>query len=151
FFSWFVGKRSGMASAIASTGVAFLIRLRHIRPAIAYWDALVWVALYIASTLIIAQMKGLYDRERRLSRIDPLTKIENRRALLESAERVKSHSDRQGLPLSIAYIDVDGFKELNDRFGHSAGDRLLVRVAVAIRKALRPTDTVARIGGDEFV
>jgi diguanylate cyclase (GGDEF)-like protein len=150
FFTWFVGKRSGVAAAGTSVMIGFFITLRQIPGSIAYWDLVIRFALYVSSALMISQLKMLYDRERHLSRIDPLTRIENRRAFFEAAARAKSFSERNGVPLSIAYLDVDNFKQLNDRFGHSTGDKILITAAVAIRKALRPTDLVARLGGDEF-
>src|SRR5579872_1452578 len=136
--------------ALASVGMGFLARLRPALGPIAYWVALVWLALYVCSTLMIVQLKRLYEHERELSRIDPLTMAENRRALFEAATRARSFSDRHLLPLSIAYLDLDDFKQLNDRMGHSTGDKLLALAADCIRKALRPTDVVARLGGDEF-
>ncbi len=151
FFSWFIGKRAGIALAITSVVFGFLIRLSTLPRAIASWDALVWLALYVSSCLVIAQLRRLYMHERYVSRIDPLTRVENRRALFESAERAKNFSDRHHVPLSIGYLDLDGFKQLNDRLGHSTGDKLLSVVAAGMRKALRPTDVVGRIGGDEFV
>jgi len=150
FFTWFVGKRSGVAAAVTSVIIGFFITLRQIPGSIAYWDLVIRFALYVSSAFMISQLKMLYDRERQLSRIDPLTKIENRRAFFEAASRAKSYSERNGVPLSIAYLDVDGFKQLNDRFGHRTGDRILTAAADAIRKALRPTDLAARLGGDEF-
>lgn len=150
FFTWFLGKRSGFAVAVASVMINFFSSPRQMPGSVAYWDVLIRFTLYISSTLMIAQLKMLYERERHLSRLDPLTRIENRRAFFESAARAKSSSERQGVPLSIAYVDVDGFKHLNDRFGHRTGDRILSATADAIRKALRPTDVVARLGGDEF-
>ncbi len=150
FFTWFVGKRTGFAAAGTSVIIGFFITLRQIPGSIAYWDLVIRFALYVSSTLMISQLKMLYDRERQLSRLDPLTKIENRRAFFEAASRAKSFSERNDVPLSIAYLDVDSFKQLNDRFGHRTGDKILTAAAVAIRKALRPTDLVARLGGDEF-
>jgi diguanylate cyclase (GGDEF)-like protein len=99
----------------------------------------------------VAELRKLYLHERHLSRIDPLTNVENRRALFESASRAKSFSDRHDVPLSIAYLDLDGFKKLNDRLGHRVGDKVLAIVAARIRKTLRPTDVVGRVGGDEFI
>ena len=151
FFSWFIGKRAGIALAVTSVVFGFLIRLSTLPRTIAYWDALVWLALYLSSCLVIAQLKRLYVHERHVSRIDPLTRVENRRALFESAARAKNFSGRLRVPLSVAYLDLDGFKQLNDRLGHSTGDKLLCVVAAGIRKALRPTDVVGRMGGDEFV
>jgi diguanylate cyclase (GGDEF)-like protein len=151
FFSWFVGKRPGIALAVASVVLGLLIRLRTLPTAIASWDALVWLTLYIGASLIVAELRKLYTHERYLSRIDPLTGVENRRSLFEAARRAKSFSDRHHVPLSIAYLDLDDFKNLNDRLGHRAGDKLLAIVAARIRKALRPTDVMGRVGGDEFI
>ena len=150
FFSWFIGKRSGLALGILSVIMGFFIRLWGAPRGVAYLDALVRLVLYLSATLMIVQLKALYERERHLSRIDPLTRIANRRALLEAASAAKSVSDRQLTPLSISYIDLDGFKQVNDRLGHSAGDRVLAATADAIIRAVRPSDVVARIGGDEF-
>jgi diguanylate cyclase (GGDEF)-like protein len=149
FFSWFMGKRSGIGMALASVLLAFVIRLAHVQ-AIQYVNAVIWISLYGCAVLMISQLKQLYEHERHQSRIDPLTNIENRRALLEAVARAKSASERNNQALSIAYLDLDGFKQLNDRFGHSMGDKVLVSTATVIRKVLRPTDTVARVGGDEF-
>ena len=150
FFTWFVGKRSGMMVAAASLITESTIRLGGASRIVAYWDALVWLALYIASVLMITQLKRLYEHERHLSRVDPLTRVANRRAFLESATQAKSFAERHNAPLSIAYLDLDNFKALNDHMGHAAGDKLLATVGERIHKALRPTDVVARIGGDEF-
>lgn len=150
FFSWFIGRRSGLVLGVLSVVTGFFIRLRAAPHAVGYWDALVRLVLYLSATLMVVQLKALYDRERHLSRVDPLTRIGNRRALLEAASVARSVANRRLSPLSISYIDLDGFKQLNDSLGHSAGDRVLVATAAAIAKAVRPSDVVARIGGDEF-
>jgi len=150
FFSWFIGKHAGLAITAASLGTAYFLRLSQIPHMSAYWNLLILFALYLSSTLMIDQLKRLYDNERTLSRIDPLTRVANRRALFEAAVQAKSFSDRQNVPLSLAYTDIDEFKQINDHFGHNTGDKVLAVTAAAIQKALRPTDIVARIGGDEF-
>ena len=150
FFSWFIGKNPGLGVAIVSVVIAFFIRFRNAPVVVGYWDALILSALYISATLMIVQLRQLYDRERDLSRIDPLTNIANRRALYEAASQAKSVAERNHSPLSICYVDVDNFKFINDSFGHTAGDHVLVAAATAIASALRPSDVVARIGGDEF-
>lgn len=150
FFSWFIGKRAGTMVAIGSVVLGFYIRLRPVPRAIAYWDALALLVLFLISVVMIAQLKRMYAHERHLSRIDPLTRVENRRAFFESAQRAKSFSERHHAPLSMAYLDLDDFKKLNDDLGHIKGDEILAGVGAGIRKSLRPTDVVARIGGDEF-
>jgi diguanylate cyclase (GGDEF)-like protein len=83
--------------------------------------------------------------------IDPLTNLTNRRGLNERLVRDLAASDRDDRPLAVAALDLDGFKELNDRHGHAAGDAALIAAADAWRRTLRPEDTLARIGGDEFI
>ncbi|MDP3428390.1 MAG: GGDEF domain-containing protein [Humidesulfovibrio sp.] len=81
---------------------------------------------------------------------DPLTGLPNRRALFESLRREIAHAGRHGHPLTLAYMDLDGFKGVNDRFGHKEGDRVLLALAEALRASLRMEDLPARLGGDEF-
>lgn len=82
---------------------------------------------------------------------DPLTGLSNRRAMLEALERENDFIGRGDSPPSIALIDVDHFKSVNDRFGHAEGDRVLTRVAHCIRESVREDDMVARWGGEEFL
>jgi diguanylate cyclase (GGDEF)-like protein len=82
--------------------------------------------------------------------LDSLTHIANRRALFESATAALNSAKRHYTTISLAYIDLDDFKQLNDRLGHAAGDKVLRTTAMSIRDSLRPTDLVARVGGDEF-
>ena len=81
---------------------------------------------------------------------DTLTGLPNRRMLRDRLEQEIKKSDREGLQLAILFIDLDHFKEVNDTLGHDAGDMLLVEAARRIRQCVRETDTVARMGGDEF-
>lgn len=80
---------------------------------------------------------------------DPLTGLANRDLLFRNLELMLSQRQRSGV--AVAFLDLDRFKEVNDRFGHRAGDRLLVHVAARLRATTRQGDTAARIGGDEFV
>ncbi len=87
---------------------------------------------------------------RRLSERDDLTGLPNRRRLLELLDRHLASQRRDDARGALLLLDLDRFKELNDTFGHAAGDRLLVQVAEAIRERLRDDDVLARLGGDEF-
>lgn len=81
---------------------------------------------------------------------DPLTGLANRRALFDALRREISHAIRHEHPLTLAYLDLDGFKAVNDHFGHKEGDRVLIALAEALRTTLRVEDLPARLGGDEF-
>ncbi|HVL36933.1 MAG TPA: diguanylate cyclase [Burkholderiales bacterium] len=81
---------------------------------------------------------------------DPLTGLDNRTSLAPALERAVERTRRRGSRLAGLFVDLDGFKQVNDRHGHDAGDRLLIEVARRLRAALRAGDPVARLGGDEF-
>lgn len=89
-------------------------------------------------------------RLRRLAYVDGLTGLPNRGRLLALLDRL-DHDAAAGEPYAIVFVDLDGFKRVNDRLGHEAGDRLLRDVAERLTNVVRPTDTVARLAGDEFV
>lgn len=84
-------------------------------------------------------------------REDQLTRTLNRRGLDEAWASEAARAERQQSPLCLAVLDLDNFKQLNDRLGHQAGDRALVHLAGVVRQALRPSDIIARYGGEEFV
>jgi len=86
----------------------------------------------------------------RLSRTDPLTGLFNRRHLEETLRAEYERARRYNHDLSLAMIDVDHFKRVNDRYGHPAGDRVLAEVADVCRRGIRTTDLAARYGGEEF-
>lgn len=84
-------------------------------------------------------------------REDQLTGALNRRGLDDAMERELARAERKKSPMCVAILDLDNFKKLNDTYGHQAGDDALVHLANIVRRTLRPTDTVARFGGEEFV
>ncbi len=84
------------------------------------------------------------------ARTDPLTGLLNRRAFLDEMSRRTDRLDREELPGTLMFVDIDHFKRLNDGCGHEAGDQALCVVAGMLRNGVRPTDLVARLGGDEF-
>jgi diguanylate cyclase (GGDEF)-like protein len=93
----------------------------------------------------------LLDRVRHEALHDPLTGLPNRALILDRAEQMLARARRNQQPAAAMFIDLDGFKEINDTFGHAAGDELLRAVTARLDAVLRPTDTVGRLGGDEFV
>jgi diguanylate cyclase (GGDEF)-like protein/PAS domain S-box-containing protein len=102
---------------------------------------------------VSADITARKEAELRLAHLalhDPLTGLPNRRALAEALEHSIARSQRTGMPLAVLALDLDGFKAINDRWGHPAGDATLVEVAERLRRTIRRSDLAARLGGDEF-
>jgi diguanylate cyclase (GGDEF)-like protein len=87
----------------------------------------------------------------RLVSVDPLTQVSNRRSLTTALQEAAYGLTRHGTPVALVILDIDHFKSINDRYGHDAGDRVLVNVASRLRERVRLSDTVFRFGGEEFV
>jgi len=106
--------------------------------------------LGILMTTLRGQLDQLVKQLAAAARTDSLTQLANRRELEERFAAELERSTRTARPLSIVVLDLDWFKEYNDRFGHTAGDRVLVLLAQALKRATRTSDVVARLGGEEF-
>ena len=118
---------------------------------VATWNAGMRTAVFCIVLLLLAEVRKLVARLQEQSLTDELTGLANRRAFLDVAAREIERSRRYRHELSLAYLDIDAFKAANDRFGHAVGDRVLIALAGLARATARSVDTVARIGGDEFV
>ena len=114
-------------------------------------------AVLLSLLVAIRQYVALRDygrlaaRYRDLASIDGVTGLFNRRHFMETAEAAFAHAERLGQPFAVLMIDVDNFKQINDVFGHLAGDQVLGELAEACREHVRPDDIVGRYGGDEFI
>ncbi len=152
--TWYVNRTAGLQAAAGALLAGLLATMASStpQPLSFAWvlNGCVRVALYLGATLLVAAFRESYDRERALGRMDGLTHIANRRALLEMAEAELARARRYKHPFTLAYVDLDNFKRVNDRFGHHAGDRVLMDIAETLKKSVRSTDLVARLGGDEF-
>jgi diguanylate cyclase (GGDEF)-like protein len=111
-------------------------------------------ALHVASLLVIlglaVRLRVALRHERELAGTDPLTGIANRRRFDEAVSAVLRAMAGGRVPVTAVYLDLDGFKQVNDRLGHVAGDALLTLVATTLQRCVRKGDAVARLGGDEF-
>ncbi len=99
----------------------------------------------------LANVRAELERVRRLIHADPMTGALNRRGLSTAFSRESARADRHGATLCLAMIDLDDFKEVNDIYGHQAGDNVLLHLVNLAHETLRPSDVIARYGGEEFV
>ena len=114
-------------------------------------DAAGEVMNYVALFSDITPIKAHEQQLEHIAHYDTLTDIPNRVLLADRLQQAMAQTDRRGQSLAVAYLDLDGFKPINDEHGHSVGDELLIAVAQRLKTALREGDTLARMGGDEFV
>jgi diguanylate cyclase (GGDEF)-like protein len=122
-------------------------RIRRLQTAVLVLALLALAAL----ALLVARHVAAARMLRSLAMTDELTRLPNRRHLLALAHAAVHESRRTGQPLSVVALDVDRFKSINDTFGHDVGDEVLRRVAAACRGALRQSDSMGRVGGEEFI
>ena len=152
--AWSFGFGAGAAVAVAAAagwGVADLAAGREYAHQVgAWWNGGMRLGLLLVLALLVASVRRMLEAERQGAATDALTGIANRRTLLEAVAGEIRRSARTGIPSSVAYLDLDDFKDLNDREGHGAGDEALRRVADELRRACRAGDLAARLGGDEF-
>lgn len=152
--AWLAGRRWGVFFALLGATLWFAADQigGHVtsHPLIPVWNAFARMVLFLVTVEAVTRLHASLQRERELARLDPLTRLPNARSFREFAESELRRAKRYGRSFSVAYIDVDNFKWVNDQLGHKAGDRVLERVASLLRKELRHNDYVARLGGDEF-
>lgn len=152
--AWCASKRVAIIISIASAATwqaANGLAGEHFsHPLIPLWNAVTLLGSFLVVALLLTKLKDSFARETALARTDFLTGAANARAFYELAQAEISRARRYGHQFSVAYVDADNFKAVNDRLGHHVGSRLLVRFVEVVKQSLRATDVVARIGGDEF-
>ncbi len=151
-FTWFAGRRPGALAAFLCGAAYLYANLQQILavPATRLWNAVLQLGFFLTFSLLIYGLKRLTEHDKALARIDMLTGAANLRGLHERAQLEIARLGRGAGPLTLALIDVDDFKAINDSFGHAAGDVVLASVAGELRKVVRSGAVIARIGGDEF-
>ena len=143
---------SGLLAAVQYGGVvAYAATHWTASSTFAWGDQISRIVLLLAATLLAAVIVSRSVRLRRLSSYDGLTQLHNRAYFEERLVEELLRASRYGRSLSVAILDVDGFKQFNDTYGHPAGDAALRTVAGALRGSARRSDIVARYGGEEFV
>jgi len=152
--SWNAGWRLGIATCIISASSWLWADLHsgyeYASPLFPYWNAIVR-AFYFSFVVLGIELKKSLVREQEQTRIDHLTGVTNRKYFYDVAAKELERCRRYRHPFTLAFLDCDNFKLVNDNFGHQSGDAVLRLVARAIKGRIRVSDTVARFGGDEFV
>jgi diguanylate cyclase (GGDEF)-like protein len=155
--AWFEGLIPGIAISVFASLLLFLTRSHVAGRAdpdhFHYWNVFMRFGVFVVVAYVVsmqAVIRNLLRREKELSRRDILTGAVNRREFIELLSAEILRMMRYGRHFSLAYIDLDNFKSVNDARGHASGDRLLRIVAEGLRDSVRSSDVVARLGGDEF-
>jgi diguanylate cyclase (GGDEF)-like protein len=155
FVVWFAGRTSGVLAAAISALLWLTVDIAsgHVysHPLIPIWNAFIRGSFFVLIVVLLSEIKIAHEKERKLARFDNLTGAVNARYFYELLKVEMERSERYRHPFSIAYIDLDNFKQVNDRNGHLVGDQVLQTVVQKAQTHLRKTDIVGRLGGDEFV
>lgn len=150
--TWCCGLKWGLFFVFASSVAQFI--LGSASPSFGsiyfYVDNFNRLVSYLLLMGLTAQLKKRHVREQYWARVDYLTGLLNPRGFYKALSVEIARHRRERLPMSVAYLDCDNFKEINDRLGHKEGDRLLKHVAHTISSHVRKTDVLGRLGGDEF-
>jgi diguanylate cyclase (GGDEF)-like protein len=109
------------------------------------------VSAYLVNAEHRAELRELNEQMREAANRDPLTGLPNRSLLMAQLEQALTRTRDTGRPVGLLFVDLDGFKAVNDDHGHDSGDELLIEVAHRLQQVVRPADTLARLAGDEFV
>lgn len=152
--TWYLGIETGRIVVVVSMLMRFLVTTLAVQPylhdPIRYWDMLLQLATFGIFAFLLHELKSAIRHERAMARTDELTGISNRREFFAQAELEIRRAQRHGYAFSLAYFDLDFFKQVNDEQGHTEGDKLLKAISGLISGAIRKTDLFARLGGDEF-
>jgi diguanylate cyclase (GGDEF)-like protein len=152
---WFADEKLGLIIAAISAITWFLAeyanRLEYPHLMIFVWNTLIRLAFFIIAGRLLSELKHALRLNQELTRIDYTSRAVSIRYFYELAQNEINRLKRYKHPFSIAYIDLDNFKGINDRFGHHMGDTTLRILTTFVQKQIRSTDIFARLGGDEFV
>jgi diguanylate cyclase (GGDEF)-like protein len=150
----YAGGRAGMTVAVLSCIAWYAAELAaghpYSHPGIPVWNALVRLVFFVGAALMLKTLRDSLAEQRRLARTDSLTELFTRREFEERLKHDFALMHRRNSAVTLAYVDIDDFKAVNDTYGHAEGDRILQTVARTVRGSIRETDTAARLGGDEF-
>jgi diguanylate cyclase (GGDEF)-like protein len=151
---WYGSARMGVSLSLlagaAWLSAALFAGVTYAAGWIMVWNVAIRVANFLLVVLLVNELKRALQTQRRLALFEPLTGLANSRAFLQRLSAEIERSQRYGRVFTLAYLDLDRFKEVNDTRGHAEGDRVLQVIAGTLEGSIRTSDLVARLGGDEF-
>jgi len=151
--AWWGGFAHGILLAVASVVAWHLVEITQhpgMHVGVSLWNGVVRFCFFVITSSLLTRQRVAMCREQAMARTDPLTGAANGRTFYEVAQLELLRAGRTERPFTVAYLDVDDFKAVNDQLGHAAGDVLLCQLAETIRQHTRGHDLLARLGGDEF-
>lgn len=152
--AWYVSPRAGYLASLMSAVLWYIAEAARTPPEtlrlFLVWNTAIRLAFWLVVVGLLDELKSSYLKEQQLANTDFLTGLLNRRAFMTALDQEIERSQRYGLVFTLTYLDVDGFKQVNDRLGHTVGDRVLLAIANVCQQTLRATDHSLRLGGDEF-
>ena len=152
--TWYAGRRVGVMIAIASAVIGLVADIimhdTFSHSIIPYFNEASRLAAFLFAVCILSKMKDTLKEKQEFITTDFLTGVANRRAFLESATIEINRASRFKRPFSVAFIDLDNFKTINDQFGHKTGNYLLCLLADTIKSNIRVYDKIARLGSNEY-
>ncbi len=152
--TWKLGRGAGLIFSLLSSAAWLLADTLpgqlYSHPSIPVWNALVRFGFFVITVTMLASLRSALAREQSWARTDPLTGLANGRLFREILREEISRSRRYSHRMSLAYLDLDNFKSINDRLGHATGDEVLRAIGALLKSNCRGSDTAARLAGDEF-
>ena len=152
--TWEAGRGRGLVLSVVAAFVWGIVDVaggsRYSHPLVPVWNSLVRLGFFSITVWLIAHARHAHAEARTLARQDALTGVANGLAFRELLDREIARLGRTASPLTLAYVDLDRFKHVNDTLGHAAGDDLLRAIGGRLAAVVRSNDAVARLGGDEF-
>lgn len=152
--AWYVNKNAGLSLAVLCS-LAWIFAETAAReyssPLLPAWNFTIRLFSFLLVGYLIALQRQAYQKEAQLARTDDLTGLYNRRFFVEVLRLEMERSRRYHTHFTLAYLDLDNFKAVNDLHGHKEGDRLLKAMSQQLVSTLRESDIIGRLGGDEFV
>jgi len=151
---WWAGREWGMVFSVVTVVVWLIADVlsgsTQLHPAIYIWNTMIRLSFFVFMVLLLSKIVTLLEYERKIARTDYLTGALSSRFFYDVLQMEINRSQRYKSCFTLAYLDLDNFKTVNDLYGHATGDEVLCFVVQQIQNDMRKTDLIARLGGDEF-